>query len=55
MVIGQMDVEQLGAEVQTLTDLGVFATLPDWESMMDASIVPKLYEGDELIWESMSS
>jgi ABC-type nitrate/sulfonate/bicarbonate transport system substrate-binding protein len=54
MVIGQMDVDQLGAEVQTLTDLGVFDTLPDWESMLDASIVPKLYEGDELIWESMS-
>lgn len=53
MVIGQMDVEQLGAEIQTLTDLGVFESLPDWESMLDASIVPTLYDGDALIWEPM--
>lgn len=54
MVIGQMDVEQLGAEIQTLTDLGVFEDLPDWEMMLDASVVPTLYDGDELIWEPMS-
>lgn len=53
MVIGQMDVEQLGAEIELLTELGVFETLPDWESMLDASIVPTLYDGDELIWEPM--
>ena len=41
-------------EVQTLTDQGVFETQPDWESMLDATVVPKLYNGDALIWEPMN-
>ncbi len=35
-------------------DLGVFEEKPDWLSMMEASVVPKLYEGNEPIWASMN-
>lgn len=51
--IGQLNVSRLGEEIELATQLGVFESLPDWESMYDATIVPGLYEGGELIWESM--
>lgn len=54
-VIGQINPETLGAEIQLLTDLGVFDELPDWESMIDTTLVPRLYdENGELIWIPMS-
>ncbi len=53
-VIGQLDPDTLGAEIQLLTDLGVFEELPDWESMIDTTLVPKLYDDGELIWVSMN-
>ena len=54
LVIGQLNPPRLGEEIQNLVNLGVYDELPDWESMMDASVVPKLYDGDELIWTSMN-
>ena len=53
--IGQMNPQRLGEEIQFMTDLGVWDDLPDWESMIDTSVVPKLYDDNgELIWISMN-
>ena len=54
LVIGQMDVPRLGDEIENRVDLGVYEETPDWLSMLDASVVPKLYDGNELIWASMN-
>jgi NitT/TauT family transport system substrate-binding protein len=55
-VIGQVDVDSLGAEIQTRVDLGLFDETPAWEDMVDASLVPRLYDdAGELIWEPMGS
>ncbi len=54
LVIGQMNVPRLGNEIENLVDLGVYEEKPDWLSMLDATVVPKLYDGDTLIWESMN-
>ncbi len=54
LVIGQMNVARLGEEIENLVDLGVYEEKPDWASMLDASLVPKLYDGNELIWASMN-
>ena len=52
--IGQLNTPRLGEEIQMLVDLGQFETLPDWESMLDDSVVPKLYDDNgELIWVPM--
>ena len=53
--IGQLNTPRLGEEIRMLVDLGQFETLPDWESMLDDSVVPKLYDDNgELIWVPMS-
>ena len=54
LVVGQMNVPRLGNEIENLVDLGVYEEKPDWLSMLDASVVPKLYDGNELIWASMN-
>jgi ABC-type nitrate/sulfonate/bicarbonate transport system substrate-binding protein len=54
LVIGELNPPRLGDEVQVMTDLGVFDSLPDWESMTNTSVVPSLYDGDALAWESMN-
>lgn len=54
LAIGQMNVARLGAEIENLVDLGVYEQKPDWLAMLDATVVPKLYEGNELIWASMN-
>ncbi len=54
LVIGQLDVPRLGDEIQNLVELGVLEDKPDWLSMLDANVVPKLYDGNELIWASMN-
>ncbi len=54
LVIGQMNVARLGEEIENLVDLGVYETKPDWLAMLDATVVPKLYEGGELIWAPMN-
>ena len=54
LVIGQFNVDRLGEEMQNLVNLGVFDELPDWESMIETTVVPKLYDGDQLIWAPMN-
>ena len=54
LAIGQMNVARLGEEIENLVDLGVYEEKPDWLAMLDATVVPKLYEGNELIWASMN-
>lgn len=55
LLIGQLNPETLGDEVELLTDLGVFEEMPDWESMIDTTVVPKLYDDNgELIWLPMN-
>ncbi len=50
---GQLDMDRLGAEVQALTDVGVFDSLPDWESMTAAGIADAIYDGGSEVpaWE----
>jgi NMT1/THI5 like len=48
--IGLLAVDRLQAEIEQLTDVGVFSELPDWESMYDASVTDGLYDGEELTW-----
>jgi ABC-type nitrate/sulfonate/bicarbonate transport system substrate-binding protein len=50
--VGIPDTELLGAEIQAMVDAGVFAELPDWESMVDADIAAGLYDGTTLAWPS---
>lgn len=54
LVIGEFNVAGLGREMELLVELGVFDELPDWRSMIDVTVIPKLYDGDELIWASMN-
>lgn len=50
---GQLDVERLGAEVAALTNVGVFETEPDWQSMIAPEIVDEIYGGGtDVTWES---
>ena len=42
---GQIDGDRLGAEVAALTDVGVFDTEPDWESMIAPDVVAGIYDG----------
>ncbi len=48
--IGVIDPARLEAEIQALTDAGVFSELPDFESMYDASVAEEVYDGAELRW-----
>ncbi len=48
--VGIPDVELLGAEIDALTQAGVFESLPDWQSMVNADIASGLYDGTTLIW-----
>ncbi len=55
LLAGELNPSRLGDEVQVMTDLGVFDSLPAWEGMLNASLVPMLYDADgALIWESMN-
>lgn len=47
---GMINSELLGAEVQLMTDNAIFDSLPDWESMTEASVAAGLYDGTDLIW-----
>jgi len=48
--VGMLNPPRLEEEVVLLTDLGVYESLPDWESMIDTAVVPPLYDGSELVW-----
>jgi NitT/TauT family transport system substrate-binding protein len=47
---GIPDLFLLGAEVQAMTDAGLFDALPDWESMVDTSLAESIYDGTSIIW-----
>lgn len=47
--IGQVDLDRLGAEIELLTEVGVFASLPDWESMVEPAVVDGLWQDGRLV------
>ncbi|MEZ5377237.1 MAG: ABC transporter substrate-binding protein [Acidimicrobiales bacterium] len=51
---GIPDLTLAGEQVQLLTDIGRFETLPDWESMVDAGPAAGIYDGTEIIWPAGS-
>ena len=54
-LLRELNSPRLGEEIQLLADLGELETLPDWESMLDDSVVPKLHDDNgELIWAPMN-
>jgi ABC-type nitrate/sulfonate/bicarbonate transport system substrate-binding protein len=48
--LAMLNPERLGEEIALLTDLGVYESLPDWETMIDTDIVAALYDGSDLVW-----
>ncbi|MDE0267703.1 MAG: ABC transporter substrate-binding protein [Acidimicrobiaceae bacterium] len=48
--LGIPDLPLLEAEIEALTEVGVFDQLPDWRSMVDADITASVYEGSTLVW-----
>ncbi len=50
--IGQIDRDKFQAEIEALTDVGVFPDLPDWETMIASDVADDLYDGGtEVAWE----
>jgi ABC-type nitrate/sulfonate/bicarbonate transport system substrate-binding protein len=47
---GLPDLDRLGAEIDVLTNVGVFKELPDWKSMVAFDLGPSLYDGTTVIW-----
>lgn len=47
--VGVLDVDRLGAEIELLTEVGVFATEPDWRSMVAEDVAAGLYDGTTLL------
>lgn len=47
---GLIDTKKLGEEIDLLTELKVFESKPDWESMVDADLGRELYDGTTVIW-----
>ena len=50
--LAMLNPPRLDEEISLLTDLGVYESLPDWESMIDTAVVAALYDGSQLIWPS---
>jgi NitT/TauT family transport system substrate-binding protein len=50
---GQLDMARLGAEIEALTEVGVFDELPDWESMTAPDLISGIYDGGSEVpsWE----
>lgn len=48
--VGLLDSARLEAEINALTEVGVFEETPDWESMIAPDIAADLYDGDQLMW-----
>jgi NitT/TauT family transport system substrate-binding protein len=48
--VGLLAVDRLTAEIEALTDAGVFSELPDFAPMYDTSVAEGLYDGTTLIW-----
>ncbi len=47
---GLLDLDRLGQEIELLTEVGVFAEVPDWRAMAAPEAADGLYEGTELVW-----
>ncbi|MGI9612969.1 MAG: ABC transporter substrate-binding protein [Acidimicrobiales bacterium] len=46
---GLLDVDRLGDEITVLTEAGVFAELPDWQSMIAPEVADGLYDGTDVV------
>lgn len=49
---GLIDADRFGAEIELLTEVGVFDELPDWQSMFSEDVAAGLYDGTEVVWVS---
>lgn len=47
---GLLALDNLGAEIDLLTDVGVFEEKPDWQSMIAEGLADDLYDGTDVIW-----
>ena len=51
---GLLDTERLGAEIELLTEVGVFDEVPDWQSMIAVGLAEGVYDGTEVVeWENL--
>ncbi len=48
--VGVPDSDLFGAEMEAMVNAGVFAEMPDWESMVNVDIASGLYDGTQLAW-----
>ncbi|MDH3681408.1 MAG: ABC transporter substrate-binding protein [Acidimicrobiia bacterium] len=46
---GLLDSELLGAEIELLTEVGVFDEVPDWRSMVADGVADRLYDGTDVV------
>ena len=46
---GLLDIDRLQAEIELLTDVGVFETLPEWQSMIAEDLADGLYDGTAVV------
>lgn len=46
---GILDLDRLGAEIELLTEVGVFETVPDWRSMVAEGLADGLYDGTDVL------
>jgi ABC-type nitrate/sulfonate/bicarbonate transport system substrate-binding protein len=47
---GIPDLAKLAAEIDQLTQVGVFKTKPDWQTMVDGDLGRSLYNGTTVVW-----
>jgi len=47
---GLIDIDRFGAEIELLTEVGVFDEVPDWRPMYTDAAAAGLYDGDQLVW-----
>lgn len=50
--VGLLDEDRLGAEIEALTEVGTFGSVPDWRSMIAPEVADPLYDGTTLRWPS---
>jgi NitT/TauT family transport system substrate-binding protein len=46
---GLLDTDRLGDEIEVLTEAGVFAEVPDWQSMIAPDVADGLYDGTDVV------
>ncbi len=52
---GLLDIDALGAEIDLLTQVGVFESEPDWRSMLAEGLADGLYDGVDVVWEGLAT